>query len=79
MKPFEFYILVIIAAINLVIGFVSKNLWISLVGFGIALYLKPHVKHIPIAKGYRRILKVEDDTTVEDLVDAKRENEKKKK
>ncbi len=69
MKPWEFYTLTVIAFANLVIGFFGKNIWISLVGLGIALYLKPHVKDIPIGKSYKKILDIDEDEdiTIEDL------------
>lgn len=67
MKIWEFYTLTIIAFLNLLIGFFNRNWVASIIGLGIALYLKPYLKEIPIPKAYRKHLNVDDKTTVEDL------------
>lgn len=66
-KPWEFYLLTILALGNLTLGFIGRNWLLILIAFAISMYLKPHTKTIPIPKAYRKIMKTNETTTVEDI------------
>lgn len=78
MKPIYFFSLTIIALINLVIGIYSKNTIFLLIAFGIALYLKPFLKQMPIPKAYLKFTNIPAGTTLEDIKDAYKNGSKKK-
>lgn len=67
MKVWEFYTITILSLLILLIGFFTKNIWYALLSLGMAMYLKPHAKYIPIPKSYLKFMKLEEGTTVEEL------------
>ena len=77
MKPYIFYGLTIIAIINLIIGFYIGNTVFLLIALGMALYLKPFLKTIPIPKAYLKFTNIPEGTTLEDIKDAYKRGTKK--
>ena len=68
MKPIEFYGLVIISLANLIIGFLTDNLFMLAIAFVIAIILKPHLKYMTIPKGYLKLANIEEENlTIEDF------------
>ncbi len=79
MKPIEFYGLVIISLANLIIGFLTDNLFMLAIAFVIAIILKPHLKYMTIPKGYLKLANIEEENlTIEDLQARNRKNKGKK-
>lgn len=54
MKPWEWYLLVGIDAVLLLISFVTKNLWLVFGTFALALYLQKFAKDIPLPEQFRK-------------------------
>ena len=79
MSPFSFYTLTIIAILNLVIGFMQENVYILLVAFAMALYLKPHLKYMPIPKAYLKWANIDQPGITLEELKAKGQQQKKKK
>lgn len=78
MKPATFYLLTIIAILNLVIGFMEQNIYILLVAFAISLYLKPQLKYMPIPKAYLKWANIDKPgITLEELKELGKANKKK--
>ena len=77
MKPIVFYGLTLISVVNLVIGFVSGNTIYLIIALLTALYLKPHVKTMPIPKAYLKFTNIPEGTTLEDIKDAYKNGKKK--
>lgn len=57
MKSIEWYLLVIISTIMLVLSILYSNIFYALVSFGIAMYIKKYTKNIKLAKVYKKYLK----------------------
>ncbi len=79
MKPIEFYGLTMIAVGNLVIGFLQSNTIMLAVAFLIAIYLKPHLKFMPIPRAYLKLAGIEEENlTIEQLRERGKEAKKKR-
>lgn len=57
MKTWEWYLMVCISLALLIISFITKNIFIALFAFGIAMYIKKYTSSIPIPKIYLKFMK----------------------
>ncbi|MTI46597.1 MAG: hypothetical protein FH761_02050 [Firmicutes bacterium] len=54
MKVWEWYFLVVMATALLIITFFTKNIYVAIGTFALALYLKRHSENIPLPKQFNK-------------------------